>query len=618
VLIASNFIYSFLRFLFLLNLLHEMLNNEFTNSWAVNSQDRLGNRPTGEAWNYDFQSYHDFDEEACVERSLIEGNTMEEGLAAWAAQVAGSSEDETMYYDIFQLAITDHANELLAAQRIKEDKALALKKRLDDSKKLLSANRQKLASGETAQMRAEEAARAAVLAASVQVAFSSPTRSGGMVSSSSSSSSAGSTTNLGERTSGQEKLYYTVDKVAVWADSKNATATIGSCLSLYRTVERRRLKRYMDHTGFVWTLENTLLIVEEDRLTVEDANMVTSTDQNYSLTFWSSIAGNPGLLDTEILERLLRVQFRATDATYLHYLMFYPCVTSVAKVQEKASHVLCLEAIQKIWWIFFGDAWASVLQPLLDRLHNGNLNPFFKVNTVQSSSHVMLTYQIQTAFATVGSLLRRNVPRVQCATEDETKLVLIQEIQDIFEKCVPPGNNTQVTSSRLSDFRESGKDIEVANIIKIVVARSPPKKLQGEKRGATERRVEPPLKLQRSEDSQVCLKNMMLQFFGRQPGLGELCPSPCPFKHESVGSINQTMFDKAVSAGLNLFGPIFQTGNWEKKLKTAFGGLDNNGHQHPILSPTGNPIKPRGYQGTGGRGGGRLQGGRGRGRGRNG
>jgi hypothetical protein len=233
----------------------------------------------------------------------------------------------------------------------------------------------------------------------------------------------------------------------------------------------------------------------------------------------------------------------------------------------------------------------------------------------------MLTYQIQTAFAAVGSLVRRNVERVQYPTEAETKMVLIKEIQDTFETYVPPGNNTQVkNSSRLSDFRENGRDIEVANIVKIVVARNPPRKLPGEnKRGATEKtKAEPPLKLQRTEESQVCLKNMMLQFFGRQPGLGELCPPPCPFKHEPVGNINQPMFDKAVSAGPNLFGPIFQTGNWEKKLKTAFGGLDNNGRQHPILNPTGNPIKPRGYQGAGGRGGGRIQGGRGRGRGRNG
>jgi hypothetical protein len=597
-----------------------MLNNDFVNSWAVNSQDRLGNRPTGEAWNHDFQSYHDFDEDTCVERSVMEGNTIEEGMAAWAAQVAGSSEDETMFYDIFQLAITDHANELLAAQRIKEDKALALKKRIDDAKKLLSENRQKLANGETAHMRAEEAARrAATLAASVQAAFTSPAGGRGTMISNSSSSVAGRSTSLG-RMGGQEKLYHTADNVEVWADSKGAAAAIGSCLSLYRCVELEFLRRCMDFTGVYWTLENCLLIIEEDRLSVEDANMVTSMDKNYPLTFWASIAGNPGLLDKEILERLLRIQFRATDATHLHYLMFYPCVTSVAKIQEKASHVLCLEAIQKIWWIFFGDAWASVLQPLLDRLHNGNLNTFFRVSTLQSSSHVMLTYQIQTAFATVGSLVRRNEPRFQYPTETETKMVLIKEIQAIFEKFVPPGNNTQVNSSRLSDFRENGKDVEVANLIKKIVTRNPQKKAPEDSKRAspTEKqgKVEPPLKFQRTEEGQgVCLKNMMLQFFGRQPGLGELCPPSCPFKHESVGITTQTFFDKAIGAGPNVFGPMFKSGNWENKLRTAYGGTDNNGHQHPILNSDGSQTKPRGYQGTQGRGGGR---GRGRGRGRNG
>ena len=73
------------------------MNNNFTNSWAVNSQNRVGNRPSGEAWNHDFPSYIDFDEEACVDRLLIEafGSSIEDGVAAWRAQVAASSEEES-------------------------------------------------------------------------------------------------------------------------------------------------------------------------------------------------------------------------------------------------------------------------------------------------------------------------------------------------------------------------------------------------------------------------------------------------------------------------------------------------------------------------------------------
>ena len=131
------------------------MNNNFTNSWAVNSLDRVGNRPSGEAWNHEFPSYIDFDEDACVDRMLIEvfGSSIEDGVATWRAQVAASSDEETMLYEIFQLAISDHANSLLEAQRLKEDLALQLKQRLEASRRSLADNLKKVASGETAQIR---------------------------------------------------------------------------------------------------------------------------------------------------------------------------------------------------------------------------------------------------------------------------------------------------------------------------------------------------------------------------------------------------------------------------------------------------------------------------------
>ena len=372
----------------------------------------------------------------------------------------------------------------------------------------------------------------------------------------------------------------------------------------------------MGVTKVVWSLGNTLLVREEDRLQTIEANMVSDVDPLYSLTFWPEVATNPGLVDKITLEKLLRMQFKATDGTHLHYLMYYPCAESKPRIQEKASHVLSLQAIQKIWWIFFGEAWRGILQPLLIRLEEGNLNTAFSMNTVQSSIHVLLTSQIQTAFATVGSLLRNNDKRFQYPTERETKKALIIEIQEIFERVIPPANNIMTNQTRLLHFQTSGRESETLVVIQTLLGNwHPGKKPQGEPKKSSRKEEgksgERPSKIQKLVD-RPCLRNIMLQFFGKQAGLGDVCPSSCFFNHDPVGHINQTDFDKAVAADPNLFGPIFSTNGCEKKLRTAFGGLDNNGFQHPLLTPEGEQVQAKAPQG----GRGPNPSGRGRGRGR--
>jgi hypothetical protein len=300
--------------------------------------------------------------------------------------------------------------------------------------------------------------------------------------------------------------------------------------------------------------------------------------------------------------------------------MFYPCADSKPKIQEKASHVLSLQAIQKIWWIFFGEAWRGILQPLLIRLEEGNLNSAFSMNTVQSSIHVLLTSQIQTAFATVGSLLRDTVGRFQHPTESETKKALIVEIQEIFDRVVPPANNIMTNQTRLLFFQTSGRESETLVVLQTLLGKChPAKKPQGEPKKPLRKEEgksgERPSKIQKLVD-RPCLRNIMLQFFGKQAGLGDVCPSSCFFNHDLVSQINQTDFDKAVAAGPNLFGPIFSTNGCEKKLRTAYGGLDNNGFQHPLLTPEGEQVQAKAHQG--GRGPNPNGRGRGRGRGRGG
>jgi hypothetical protein len=595
------------------------MSGSFINSWVVNSLDRLGPRPTGEAWNFDFPSYIDFDEEACIDRILLNGvgNSIEDGIAAWRAQVAASSEDETMLYEIFQLSINDHANGLLEAQRLKEDRALQLKQLLEESKKTLAGNRQKLAGGETAQHRADAAARATAYSAAAQWMTPSPQLGRGDLSNAP-FSTAGTSQQGGKSGGvGQEKLYLTADGISVWTDHKGANLIIGGNLSLYRCIEPDLLKRYMDFSKAVWTLENAMLAREEDRLLANDANLVSSNDPLYSLTFWPQVATNPGLMDKSILEKLLRMQFKATDGTFLHYLMFYPYGLSMVKIQEKASHVLSLQAIQKIWWIFFGEAWRGALQPLLSRLDEGNLNTAFSLNSVQSSVHVMLTYQIQAAFAKVGGLLRSNDSRPQYPTEPETKNILILEVQAVFEDTIPPANNVLTNATRLLNFQASGKESESLKVIQTVLKSGSAVKQPGEtktppRRDESTRNIgERPNKIQKLGD-RPCLKNIMLQFFGKQAGLGDTCPPSCIFRHDPVSNISVTEFERAVSSGPNIFGTIFKTNGCLAKLRTAFGGEDNNGRQHPLLTPEGNQVQARAPQG----GRGPIPGGRGRGRGR--
>ena len=116
------------------------------------------------------------------------------------------------------------------------------------------------------------------------------------------------------------------------------------------------------------------------------------------------------------------------------------------------------------------------------------------------------------------------------------------------------------------------------------------------------------------KEANVCLRNIMLQFFGKQDGLGDICNPGCTFSHTPVGQFNQATFDKALRNGTSIFGDIFVTGGWEKKLEEAYGGTHTNGRQRPLLTPKGDKVTLKPPAVGGGRGGGRG-GARGRGRG---
>ena len=142
----------------------------------------------------------------------------------------------------------------------------------------------------------------------------------------------------------------------------------------------------------------------------------------------------------------------------LHYFMFYPYGSMEGKVHDRKAHVECLEAIQKIWWIFFGEDWKHVLQPLLHRLVEGDLVPIFRtsvhLDTVQEA-HYMMTHQIQLAFCMVAAILRKNEARSQQPSPGEAKRVLIEEIQDVFARTVIPGNNRWANASKILESNAS-------------------------------------------------------------------------------------------------------------------------------------------------------------------
>ena len=434
--------------------------SKFVNSWLVDSENVLGDRPDGEVWNFDFRVIKDFDKKACISRVLTRGGTEADGLADWASQVDACTPNQKRAYDLFRLAMMTHQEELLVARRREEDEALQLEIQLTMKAEAVEILRKKASEGETAQMRAVQAAAVeakkkdqAGLIALLQ------NRSQGT-----NQGIKGTYNNNGNNL----KSYFTVDGLEILTDVKGATSAIAKNRSLYRTFELARFTEMVDHSGIGWTLDQALQVLTEARMAIEDLILVPPADPHYALTFWSFVEGNPGFIDRVILERLIRMQFLITDGTGLHYLMFYPHGIQHIIVYESTCHIQCLEAIQMIWWMFFGRAWRYALQPIIDRIKYGDLSAIFKVNAYmapQQDVHVLLTHQIQTAFGLVGNLVRKKEPRQMFATELLTQQRLVEDIQDVFEKVIPPGNNSIVNAGRILDFNNTGKLAMTLNLL---------------------------------------------------------------------------------------------------------------------------------------------------------
>ena len=587
------------------------MTDPYGNSWPIDGANTTGNRPDGKPFNADFSSIKDFEKEACVTRVIGEGGSAEDGRREWEAQWLASSEDEQEAYEIFYLSSIKHVRALIAARRQKEDAQLARRKSMEEERRALGLDQRRLAEGETAEDRLEEGLRqaaqvAALLAPAVMSVGASATNFAGTLS---------GANKIGGNV-GNMKLHVTVDGLEIWTDVKAANAIIGPNLSLYRTCEATKLRRQMDHSGIGWTIEQALLTLDEDRQRLENRPQIVPSDPHFALAFWSDVEGNPGFMDRKQLEALVRMQFRSTDHCVLHYLMFYPFGKSEVKIFDRMTHLACLGAIQKIWWIFLGTAWRGVLQPLMDRLTEGDLAHYFRVGThlpQLQSAHHLLTYQVQSAFCMVGSVVRLNEPRLKQSSEQRSISALVLEVQGFFAEIVTPGNSADATAARLLEFSASGKLAAAEETIeklkkKTTVIVTPPKKKKAQK--AEDSEDEPQAKSPRSQDS-VCLRNVMLQFFGKRDGLGDECDESCFFRHTPVNQITQAQLDKATKVGTAIFGEAFTTGGWKKKLEDAYGGTATNNRQRPLMTPSGTLIeyKPSG----GGRGGGR---GRGRGRGR--
>jgi len=586
--------------------------------WAVDSLNPKGNRPDGEAWNEAFPSMKDFDLESCFRRLSAADGTPEDAETEWQSQMEACARIplELAAFENFQTALLLHEIGLNEAKVAAEDEALERRKTLEALKREAASRRERQARGETAEMRASEAAatarRLAAASASTGAMAIAPIL-GNLVGNGKNGNNGGHNGNM--------KVYFTVDGTEVLTDKKEANAIIGNNLSLYRTVDPNLLKRMMDFSNVNWCVDSALLIVWEDRQVMEDKALTLQTDPHYALAFLAEVEGNPGFMDRIKLERLLRVQFRLTESELLHYLMFYPYGNIDGKIHDRKAHIECLDAIQKIWWIFFGDEWELVLRPLIDRLTKGDLVPIFRVSvhldTVQEI-HYLVTHQIQLAFCMVASILRKNEPRLQHSTPEETKRTLVAEIQGIFERTVAPGSNHWANASRILEFKSSGKlgaTINLVQALKKKQAATPTSISKRKKIVGGEEGTPPEKRPKLPKDSNVCLRNVMLQFFGKQDGLGDICNPGCPFSHIPVGQFNQQTFDKALRNGTSIFGDIFVTGGWEKKLEDAYGGTQTSGRQRPLLTPKGDKITPKAFTPGGGRGGGRGGSGRGRGRG---
>jgi hypothetical protein len=195
-------------------------------------------------------------------------------------------------------------------------------------------------------------------------------------------------------------------------------------------------------------------------------------------------------------------------------------------------------------------------------------------------------------------------------------LALITEIQGIFERTVAPGSNHWANASRILEFKSSGKLGATMTMIQALKKKQVLTPTSAKKKRIVGEEDTPPdtKRTKFPKDINVCLRNVMLQFFGKQEGLGDLCNPGCAFSHIPVGQFNQQTFDKALRNGTSIFGDIFIAGGWEKKLEDAYGGTHTSGRQRPLLTPRGDKIIPKAPVPGGGRGGGRGGGGRGRGR----
>ena len=574
--------------------------SSFVHPWAVDSLNPRANRPDGKPWNESYPDMTDTDSEACFRRIATSGGSEADAEADWKSQLDLCSKKplDLAAFENFQTALLLHEIGLNEAKVVAEDEALERKRTLEALKLEAANRRERQARGETAEMRALEAASAARrLAATLAAAGASPTVPlGNTVLGNVRSGNGGG--NNGR--SGNMKSYFTVDGTEVLTDKKEANAIIGNNLSLYRTVEPTLLKRMMDHTGVFWSLDQALLIVAEDRQVLEDKALVLQTDPHYALAFLGEVEANPGFLDKIKLEKLLRMQFRLTEEEMLHYFMFYPYGSMEGKVHDRKAHVECLEAIQKIWWIFFGEDWKHVLQPLLHRLGEGDLVPIFRISvhldTVQEA-HYMMTHQIQLAFCMVAAILRKNEARSQQPSPGEAKRVLIEEIQDVFARTVIPGNNRWANASKILEFKSSGKLTATLTILEKVWGHTtidaPVERADKHPRNEDTSEPhdhEPRTKKGPKQDQSVCLRNVILQFFGNgTDSFGDVCDEECELQHLPVGIINRSSFEKALLTGPAVFGDSFADDGWPEKLAEAFCGKGGQ-RKRPVCSLEGDAI----------------------------
>jgi len=275
---------------------------------------------------------------------VTRGGTEADGLADWARQVDACTPNQRRAYDLFRLAMMTHQKELLVARRRDEDEALQLANQLAEAEKDVDKLKKKELEGETAKMREDaaialEARRVSLEAAAQALPLGHIPQNQG-INSRNNNALGGSSNNL--------KSYFTVDGLEVLTDVKGALLVIGNDRSIYRTFTQGRLKMIMDHSSIGWTLEQSLQVLIEEKMAVDEMIFVAPTDPRYALTFWSAIEGNPGFIDKTILEKLLRMQFMITNGGELHYLMFYPYDAKQRKVYDMACHARSLEAIQTL------------------------------------------------------------------------------------------------------------------------------------------------------------------------------------------------------------------------------------------------------------------------------